>query len=713
MPLYVYSGWDGTQQVFPISGEDLMDQLSEQMVSHGEISSALRSTVQNGLDCKSGQKVPGIQDMIRRLRSIRQQAQEKYNLERILDSISRRLRDIVQIERDDIERRLDDMRSRLKSPLVDPAPGDKRTQQNQRGEMGADPSSPTPEESVRLLSRFEEMACRNVAILDNLPQQPAEIIQQLNVYEFMSDQARSGFDQLLTSLRQKVLEASIRSLSHKVGTERSSQLASLKSMLKELNGLLEEHISVGEPRSRPHYDRFMQRYGNLFGSNGPASVEQLAESLRQQMAQLESLLRSLSPELRAELEETINSLFQDGELSDELARLASNLEHMRPDGYQTEELLFRGDEPLGLEEALEVMGHLQKVDELERQFRKTQQECHLDIVEPELVRELLGQTGYQELEQLRHMAEVLENAGYIRRVGSRFELTPKGIQKTGQRALQEIFTYIRKARLGGHRANGTGAGEDLLEDTKEYQYGDPFHLHLQRSVMNAVQRTMQTGDAGSLGALPGTSVRMSPEDFEIRQTEQASQAATVLMLDLSLSMAMRGNFPAAKKVALAMDSLIRTQYPRDSLHIVGFSTYARVVMADKLAYLTWDEFDPYTNIQHGLIVARRLLAKSPGCTRQIIMISDGEPTAHMQEGQLFLQYPPSPRTIQETLKEVKRCTRQDIKINTFMLDRGSYLVDFVDQMTRINRGRVFYTSPNKLGEYILVDYITSRRRQLA
>ena len=314
---------------------------------------------------------------------------------------------------------------------------------------------------------------------------------------------------------------------------------------------------------------------------------------------------------------------------------------------------------------------------------------------------MLGEETYQELEQLRRMTEALEAAGYINRVGGRYELTPKGVRKIGHKALQEIFTLIRKDRLGGHPTTSNGAGGEMLEETQKYQYGDPFNINLQRTLLNSVQRAA------------GTPVRISPEDFEVRRTEQSSHVATVLMLDLSLSMAMRGNFQAAKKVALALDNLIRSQFPGDSLHIVGFSTYAREVKAEKLAYLSWDDFDPYTNIQHGLNTARKLLDRTHGCTRQIIMVSDGEPTAHMEAGQLFLQYPPNPRTIRETLKEVKRCTRQDIKINTFMLERSPYLAEFVDQMTRINRGRVFYTSPDKLGEYILVDYLTSRRTFLA
>ena len=206
-------------------------------------------------------------------------------------------------------------------------------------------------------------------------------------------------------------------------------------------------------------------------------------------------------------------------------------------------------------------------------------------------------------------------------------------------------------------------------------------------------------------------VTLTPNDFEVYRIEEMVQSTTVLLVDLSLSMAMRGNFLAAKKVALALDTLIRTQFQRDRLYIVGFSTYAREMKPAKLAYLSWDEFEPYTNIQHGLSVAQKLLARHQGGSKQIIMISDGEPTAHMENGQMFLQYPPSPRTLRETLKEVKRVTQSGVTINTFMLERNAYLVDFVDEMTRINKGRVFYTTSDELGEYILVDYLSSRRRR--
>ena len=211
----------------------------------------------------------------------------------------------------------------------------------------------------------------------------------------------------------------------------------------------------------------------------------------------------------------------------------------------------------------------------------------------------------------------------------------------------------------------------------------------------------------------GTPIRLRPDDFEVARSELVSQTATVIMLDLSWSMALRGSFQAAKKVALALNNLISSQFQRDSLYIIGFSAYARELKAEDLPYVRWDESVLGTNMHHALLIAERLLAKHTQGTRQIIMISDGEPTAHLERGRSYFAYPPSPITIRETLKAVKRCTRKNITINTFMLDRSHYLKEFVNQVARINKGRVFYTTPDKLGEYILVDYVAQKRKRLA
>jgi uncharacterized protein with von Willebrand factor type A (vWA) domain len=472
----------------------------------------------------------------------------------------------------------------------------------------------------------------------------------------------------------------------------------LKDMLNDLNDLLEQRLQ-GEPTE---FNSFRDKYGHLFGPEPLKDTEDLLQRMQQQMAQMHNLLRNMSSEQRQELRQLLTAALRDPALQEEMERLTDNLQALSLMDSVERDYLFQGSDPLTLEEALGVMDGLGRMDELERQFRRTQREGISPEIDSDLVKELMGDEAYNQLEQLKRLGDMLEEAGYIRKIGSRYELTPRGMRKIGQNALEEIFALVRKDRAGSHDIRQAGVGgEPQRDNTKVFEFGDPFHPDLRKTLMNAIQRG---------GGVP---IRVRAEDFEVYQRDQESQASTVLMVDMSLSMAMRGNFLAAKKVALALDNLIRTQFPRDSLYIVGFSTYAREITPENLAYLNWDEFDPYTNIQDGLALARKLLARCPnGSTRQIIMVSDGEPTAHMESGRLHLQYPPSPQAIQETLREVKRCTHMGITINTFLLDRSARLLEFMDRVTRINRGRVFHTSPERLGRYLLVDYFSSRRRVL-
>jgi uncharacterized protein with von Willebrand factor type A (vWA) domain len=280
-------------------------------------------------------------------------------------------------------------------------------------------------------------------------------------------------------------------------------------------------------------------------------------------------------------------------------------------------------------------------------------------------------------------------------------LTPRGVRKIGQKALGEIYAQLKEDNFGKHPVRDTGVGGDRADDTKKYEFGDPFHLHLQETVMNSIFREG-----------PSLPVRLDKDDFHVYRTEQITQTATVMMVDLSWSMALRGSFQAAKKVALALNNLIRSQFARDSLYIIGFSAYARELKAEELPYVRWDESVLGTNMHHAFMLAQQLLSRHTGSTRQIIMISDGEPTAHLERGRSYFAYPPSPITIRETLKEVKRCTEKGIVINTFMLDRNYYLKEFVNQMAKINKGRVFYTTPDRLGQYILVDYVAHKRKRI-
>ena len=684
MFLYHYSRWDGSQQVFPLHEDDLIEQFSSHLMTHGDVSSALRSMIHRGVQGRQGQRLLGIQDLLQRLRNRRQKSLERYDLDSVLRDIQKRLQDIEHQERQGIQRRLEEVRERYLERLSLP----EEAQGNEE----------------QLLEMMERLAQQNLDFLDNLPEDPAGKVNQLRSYEFMDPDARAKFNELLKELQERVINSHMEELSQHLQGLTPQDLQGLREMLQDLNQMLEQRMQG----QQPNFQQFMQRYGNLFGPNPPSTLEELIQHMQEQMAQMESLLNSMSPQVRQQLEDLMDSVLQDQELRDEMSHLAANLELLHPMSNLRQDFPFQGDESLTLDKAMELMEEFQSMAELERQLRRAQHGSNLAEVDPDLLKGILGEEAFRELEQLSQLAQLLEDAGYIRKIGDRFELTPKGMRKIGQNALREIFSYLKRDRTGTHTAHSRGWGSEPTEATKQYEHGDTFNPHLQKSLMNAFLREASSQPAETRAG--GVPIRLKQQDFEIYQTEQLVQSSTVLMVDLSLSMAMRGNFVAAKKVALALDNLIRTQFPRDTLYIVGFSTYAREVKPEKLSHLTWDEFDPYTNIQQGLALAQKLLSRTSGGTKQIIMISDGEPTAHIESGQLFLQYPPSPRTIRETLREVKRCTSKGVIINTFMLDRNSHLVEFVDRMTRINRGRVFYTSPDRLGEYILADYLTSRRK---
>ncbi|MEE8419707.1 MAG: VWA domain-containing protein, partial [Dehalococcoidales bacterium] len=473
-------------------------------------------------------------------------------------------------------------------------------------------------------------------------------------------------------------------------------LAGMRHMAEAINQMLEQRMRGEEP----DFDSFMEQFGDFFGDNPPQNLDEMIERLQSQIAQAQSLMDSLSPEDREELEGLLQSMLDDT-TQYELAKMVANMEALHPSEKGPRRYPFSGEESLSYSEAMQLMETLQKMDTLEDQFQDSRSSRSLDAVDEQLTRELLGDESADELESLRNISKLLEEAGYIRWENGKLELTPRGMKKIGQKALQDIFAQLRKDRSGGHKLDTRGSGGERMVETKPFEFGDDFQVDIQKTIMNSLYREP--------GKIP---VKLSVDDFEVFRMEELTRSATILLLDMSLSMPMRGNFEAAKRVTLAFDGLIRSQYPRDSLKIVGFSSYARQIKKEDLLYMGWDEFDPYTNMQHGLHVARKLLDKDRSTNKQIILISDGEPTAHFEGERVFFQYPPTLRTIQMTLREVKKCTQKGIIINTFMLDSGGFVGAFVTQMARINKGRVFFTSADSLGEYLLVDYISNKKKTI-
>jgi uncharacterized protein with von Willebrand factor type A (vWA) domain len=428
---------------------------------------------------------------------------------------------------------------------------------------------------------------------------------------------------------------------------------------------------------------------------------------RQNLEKIEQLALSNLKKLKnlpADIAGKIKEL-QNYDFTDEDARLQfqdlleSGLESLALSDSFEGATPFVGKETISYSEAMELMETLQQMDKLKAQIEDAQYGGAAQTIDKDSVRELLGEQGVGELE-MPGITQVLEDAQYIRRKGrDGFELTPMGMRKIGEKALRDVFSQLHKGQFGGHNIGARGALGKRSEETKRFEFGDNFDIELKQTIMNALLRGQQK--------IP---LKLQVADFEVYKSEQTARSATVLMLDLSLSMSVRDNFYAAKHVAIALDGLIRSQFPRDSLHIVGFSSYAREIKKENLVTLKLDQADPYTNIQSGLELARKLLAKDQNRNKQIIIVTDGEPTAHVEEGKVSYHFSPGARTLQLTMREVENCTRQGITINTFMLGESNLHSAFITSIAKINKGRVFFANADGLGQYILVDYMAARRK---
>ena len=354
-----------------------------------------------------------------------------------------------------------------------------------------------------------------------------------------------------------------------------------------------------------------------------------------------------------------------------------------------------------------ALEELKRLEKLEHELRRASWGLDLEKIDAQQIQDLLGEQRYQLWNQVKAIPRLLEVQGYIEKLGAKYELTPKGMRKIGQRALQDIFASLTRDALGNHQTRLRGSGLSfLLEDSKPYQFGDPFHLNLGRTLMNCLGRQTRI----SRRPQGGSRLDLCPDDFEVYQTEKRTRSSTVLMLDMSGSMARDEKFFAAKKVALALHTLIHTQFPQDRLHLVGFSSYARALKSKDLPCLNWDLDNPYTNMEEGLMMAKSFLNREHAPNKQIILVSDGEPTAHRENGKVFFQFPPHPKTLAKTLLEFKKCASRGINLNIFMLGQDAHLVQFVQEISKGNHGRAFYTTPQNLGKYLFVDFLAQKRK---
>ncbi len=658
---FTYSRWDGTQKGFELDADGLLDSLTDDLLYHGDVSAALRRLMQEGMRDLNGDRLKGLRELMEKLRARRQEIEDRGDLGGVYSEIADELNDIVDDERHAVDNYTREAQNS----------GDAR-----RAELA---------EKASLDRNFR---------LDMLPSDLAGKVNELQHYDFQSKAAQQRFEQLLDKLRQQLMQQNLDQMSGAMQNLTPGDMQRMKDMLSELNKMLERR-QRGED---PQFENFMKNYGDFFPEN-PQTLDELLEIMARRMAAAQAMLNSMTPEQRAQLQALSDQLLKDMDLRWQMDQLSQNLQQMFPEMGWSRRYDFEGQNPIGFQQAMQSMQELSELDQLENLMKNASNPAALAEIDTERVGELLGDDAARSLERLAELARMLEDAGLIERKEGRLALTPRGLRKIGANALKDLFGKLAADALGGHQVDRVGIGHERMYDTKPYEYGDSFQLDLQGTLRNALNRRG-----------PGVPVELSAEDFEIERTEHLTRSSTVLMLDLSLSMPMRDNFLPAKKVTMALHSLISMQFPRDYLGIVGFGEVARELKADQLPEVSWD-FVYGTNMQHAFALSRRMLDRQSG-TKQIIMITDGEPTAHVTSGgDVFFNYPPVRETVEATLREVMRCTRADIRINTFMLDADSGLRSFIERLAKINRGRAFFTSAETLGDYVLVDFLEHKRQQ--
>lgn len=503
----------------------------------------------------------------------------------------------------------------------------------------------------------------------------------------------SGLRELLERVRRRraeVAREAFQQAQQALASMTPEDLARMRQMLSELNSLVARH-EAGED-VEGGFEDFMSRYGDMVPGN-PATLQELLETMARQLAAGRELVEQMTPEQRAKLAELMEAMLEGNPaLAGELGQLAAHL------GAMTGLMGELGGMALGFAPAGSVLGDLADLAQLEALLAGAPSPGALAEVDVSRARELLGERDARSLEALGRLAKQLRERGLAEQKEGRLRLTPKGVRRLGDQALGDLYSRLAPYRHGQHPVPHPGNGHERSGETKAYEWGDPFNLHIERTLRNALSRSG-----------PRTPVALSPSDFEVERTEALSRAATVIMLDLSLSMPMRDNFVAAKKMAMALQALISGRFPSDYLAVVGFARYAREIPFGELPEVSWD-YDWGTNIQHGLALARRLLARQRG-TKQVIMVTDGEPTAYWPEGAPgpVFAYPPTQETVDATLLEVARCTREQIRINTFALDATGHLRRFVEQLAKLNKGKAFFTAPSTLGDYVLADFLEGKR----
>lgn len=532
--------------------------------------------------------------------------------------------------------------------------------------------------------------------LDALPQSTAAAVRELSEYDWRSPEAKETFQELKDMLAREVIDQQFRGMKQALQDPANSESRqALKDMLSDLNNLIDKHAR-GE-NTEAEFAEFMDKHGEFFPEN-PESMEQLLDQLARQAAAMQRMMDSLSPEQRDELSQLMAQALNDLDLAAEMGRLGDSLRALRPDLPWSGRQRLRGDEPLSLGDASEALADLADLEQLSESLGQDYPGASLDDVDEEAVARALGRQAVDDLRQLRDLERELERQGYLTNKGGDVELTAKAIRRIGQSALRKVFASLDSGARGDHDVHNAGAAGELTGTTRTWQFGDEQPIDVVRTVANSVKRRMIDPDGPML----------SSDDFEIRETERRTRAAVVLLVDQSFSMVMNDTWRTAKTTAMALHALASSQFPLDSMEIIAFANLARRIAPHELPDLDANEIQG-TNLQHALMLAGRFLDKHPDAEPVVMVITDGEPTAHLdRQGEWWFSWPPEPETITLTVAQVDAMTKRGVPLTFFRLGDDPRLARFLDDMARRNGGRVLAPEGDRLGDYVVSDYLRRR-----
>ena len=634
----------------PFDARGALDELGDAVLDGADPSSALRDLLRRGVNGRRG-----LDDLLRRVRERQREVRSRGRLDGILEEAR---------------------------ALLDTAVG------QERAELFPDPS-----DEARL--REDE--------LDALPSDTSQAIRRLADYNWRSQAARETFERLKDLLRSEVLDSQFRGMKEVLQQPDPEAMQRVKDMLADLNQMLEADAR-GE-HTQADFDQFMEQYGEMFPEN-PADLEELVDSLVRRATAAQRLLGSLTEGQRDELAALMEQTLQDAGLAAEMSRLSDALRARRPEmdmaAWSGDPMT--GDEPLPLSDATTALADLADLADLEAELRQDYPGARLDDIDEAAIRRALGRQAVDDMEALRQTERELEQQGYLERNAGQLELTPKAVRRLGETALRRVFADLPEGGYGDHEQRDAGQAGEYTGATRRWQFGDEQAIDAPATVRNALLR-----EAGSIRPGESHGVRLSGRDFEVGETQRRASAAVCLLVDLSYSMALRGTWGAAKQTALALHALVRSRFPQDSIQVIGFSNYARELRETDLAGLGWDMVQG-TNLHHALVLAGRYLDRRPEHDPVVLIVTDGEPTAHLRrDGRSWFDWPPAPETIQLTLAEVDKMTRRHASLNVFMLAEDERLTDFVNEVARRNGGRVLHAVPERLGEFVVRDFLRTRR----